>query len=249
MQQWVRQVGKILTCNTKLLEVFARGEHFHPLAFLEKQFPLNWIEKCKMTLYVWITATGWLPKQSTTVNKVGNIIIAAISDHRERIVAASRKGRNITFEGNKFLIFPAMESHRRELMGLRGAFKKRWSWECSPVCMCNIHTLLCDRKCTGMALLVSVCWYNADIMCLQLVSRSLWTPVRLFTSMAEAALQSAIWSEQEWKLEPTYEFLLQKLVLIICHFNCGGHFKGHVLPFLLRQALKVSGDYRMQIAY
>lgn len=119
MQQWIRQVGKILACNTEVLEVFARGEHFHPLAFLAKQFPLNWIEKCKMTLYVWITATGWLPKQSTTVNKVGNIIIAAISDHRERIVAASRKSRNVVFEGNKFLIFPAMESHRRE---------SSWSW-------------------------------------------------------------------------------------------------------------------------
>lgn len=129
MQQWIRQVGKILACNTEVLEVFARGEHFHPLAFLAKQFPLNWIEKCKMTLYVWITATGWLPKQSTTVNKVGNTIIAAISDHRERIVAASRKSRNVAFEGNKFLIFPAMESHRRELMGLRRAFKKRWSWD------------------------------------------------------------------------------------------------------------------------
>lgn len=109
MQQWIRQVGKILTCNTEVLEFFARGGHFHPLVFLEKQFPLNWIEKCKMTLYVWITATGWLPKQSTTVNRIGNIIIAAIWDHRERIVAASRKSRNVAFEGNKFLIFPAME--------------------------------------------------------------------------------------------------------------------------------------------
>lgn len=143
MQQWIRQVGKILTCNTKVLEIFARGEHFHPLAFLEKQFPLNWIEKCKMTLYVWITATGWLPKQSTTVNKVGNIIIAAISDHRERIVAASRKSRIIAFEGNKFLIFPATESHRRELMRLRRAFKKRWSWVCNPVCTGKISTLFC----------------------------------------------------------------------------------------------------------
>lgn len=144
MQQWTRQVGKILTCNTKVLEIFARREYFHPLAFLEKQFPLNWIEKCKMTLSVWITATGWLPKQSTTVNKVGNIIIAAISDHRERIVAASRKSRIfIVFKENKFLIFPAPESHRRELMGLRRAFKKRWSWVCNPVCMGKISALFC----------------------------------------------------------------------------------------------------------
>lgn len=55
-----------------------------------------------MTLYVWITVTGCLPKQSTIVNKVGNTIIAAISDHRERNVAASKKSRNVAFEGNKF---------------------------------------------------------------------------------------------------------------------------------------------------
>lgn len=181
MQQWIRQVGKILTCSTKVLEIFARGEHFHPLAFLEKQYPLNWIEKCKMTLYVWITATGWLPKQSTTVNKVGNIIIAAISDHRERIVAASRKSRIIAFKGNKFLIFPATESHRSELMGQRRGFKERWSWVCKPVCMCNTHSFLCDRKHTGMSDLGSVCWYNAcvcslsaDPYGLQWVSSQLW---------------------------------------------------------------------------
>jgi len=40
-----------------MLEVLARREHFLSLAFLEKQFPLNWIEKCRMSLYVWITAT------------------------------------------------------------------------------------------------------------------------------------------------------------------------------------------------
>lgn len=226
MQQWIRQVGKILACNTEVLEVFAGGEHFHPLAFLEKQFPLNWIEECQMTLYVWITATGWLPKQSTIVNKVGNTIIAAISDHRERIVAASKKSRNVAFEGNKFLIIPAVESHRSELMRLRRACKKRWSWNCSPVCMCSIHTFLCDRD--------SSLEFCGLIQCLwvHLVSRSLWIPVRLFTSMAEAALQSAIRSEQEWKLESTYELLLQKLVLIICRFNCDWHFKGHIPPFL-----------------
>lgn len=158
MQWWIRQVGKILACNTQVLEVFARGEHFHPHAFLEKQFPLNWIEKCKMTLYVRITVTGWLPKQSTTVNKIGNIIIAAISDHRERIVAASRKNRDVAFEGNKILIFPAMESHRRQLVGMRRAFKKRWIWDCNPICVCNIH-----RKCTGTAHLDSACWYNACV--------------------------------------------------------------------------------------
>lgn len=54
----MNKTGKILACNTQVLEVFARGEHFHPLAFLAKQFPLNWIEKRKMALYVWITATG-----------------------------------------------------------------------------------------------------------------------------------------------------------------------------------------------
>lgn len=208
MQQWIRQVGKILTCNTKVLEIFARGEHFHPLAFLEKQFPLNWIEECKMTLYVWITATGWLPKQSTTVNKVGNIIIAAISDHRERIVAASRKSRIIALKGNKFLIFPATESHTRELMGLRRAFKRRWSWVCNPVCTGKISTLFCvteDYRDGTLGFCVLI-----ECLCLQLVSRSLWTPVRLFTSTAEAALQSTIWSEQEWKLESTYELLLQK---------------------------------------
>lgn len=158
MQWWIRQVGKILACNTQVLEVGARREHFHPLAFLEKQFPLNWIEKCRMTLYVWITATGWLPKQSTTVNKIGNIIIAAISDHRERTVAASRKNRDLAFEGNKILIFLATESHRRELMGLRRAFRKRWSWDCNPACECNVHTFLCGRKRTGTAHLDSACW-------------------------------------------------------------------------------------------
>ena len=163
MQWWIRQVGKILACNTQILEVFAGGEHFHPLAFFEKQFPLNWIENCKMTLYVWITATGRLPKQSTTVNKIGNIIIAAISHHRERIVAASRKNRDVAFEGNKILIFPTMESHRRELVGMRRSFKKRWSGDCNPVCVCNIHMLLCDRTRTGTAHLDSACWYNACV--------------------------------------------------------------------------------------
>lgn len=161
MQQWIRQVGKILARYNKVLEVFAEGEHFHPLAFLEKQFPLNWIEECKMTLYVWITVTGCLPKQSTIVNKVGNTIIAAISDHRERNVAASKKSRNVAFEGNKFLIIPAMESRRSELMRWRRACKKRWSCDCSPVCMCSIHTFLRDRKHTGTAHLSSVGWYNA----------------------------------------------------------------------------------------
>jgi len=78
-----------------------------------------------MSLYVWITATGCLPRQSTTVNKIGNIIIAAISDHRERNVAASRKNRDVAFEGNKILIFPAIESHRTELVRMRRAFKNR----------------------------------------------------------------------------------------------------------------------------
>lgn len=59
------------------------------------------------------------------MNKIGNIIIAAISDHRERIVAASRKNRDVAFEGNKILVFPAMESHRRGLVGMKRAFKKR----------------------------------------------------------------------------------------------------------------------------
>lgn len=190
MQWWIRQVGKILACNTQVLEVFAGGEHFHPLAFLEKQFPLNWIEKCKITLYVWITATGWLPKQSTTVNKIGNIIIAAISDHRERIVAASRKNRDVAFEGNKILVFPAMESHRRGLVGMKRAFKKRWSWDCNPVCATS------TRFCATENIQGRHTWIlRADRMCLQLLGRSLWTPVRLFIGMAEAAMQSAVGSE------------------------------------------------------
>lgn len=159
----MNKTGKILACNTQVLEVFARGEHFHPLAFLEKQFPLNWIEKRKMALYAWITATGWLPVQSTTVSKIGNIIIAAISTHRRRIVAAARKNRDVAFQGKTILIFPAVECHRRELMGMKRAFKKRLSWYCNPVCVCNIHTLLCDRKHTGMAHLNSVYWYNACV--------------------------------------------------------------------------------------
>lgn len=215
----MNKTGKILACNTQVLKVFARGEHFHPLAFLEKQFPLNWIEKRKMALYVWITATGWLPVQSTTVKEIGNIIIAAISTHRKRIVAAARKNRDVAFQRKTILIFPAIEYHRRELMGMKRAFKKRLSWCCNPVCVCNIRMLLCDRKRTGLAYLNSVCWYNAcvssssaDPCGLQWGSSQAWqkslcnqrwgqSPKQLNAANQNWGGNQRVWVEMKWKNE------------------------------------------------
>lgn len=120
-----------------------------------------------MTLYVWTTATGWLPKQSTTVNKIGNISIAAISDHRERIAASSRENRDIAFEGNKILIFPAMESHGR--VGMKITFKID-EVETAIQYACAISTYVCVTENVQE-------WHtwipHADMMCVSPASRQI----------------------------------------------------------------------------